>query len=136
MKKIFDRPTWVPTTEGMKQVTELVLPNTPKVFGKPKNFDRAMQRLKATGKLSLEDFNNTAEIGAFIDFYNQMNTEQKRKRGDEDIHEISKYLVKTMTQSSILINKPRVIKQDDLLKPAPKIEEKPVQDIVDDKKKG
>lgn len=106
MKKKLDKPIWVPGHDGPRQITEFVMPNAPKVFNKPPNFDRALKRLKETGSISLDDFSNTAEIGAFIDFYNQNVVEKKQKETNEHIHEISKFLLKTMISKTFILGDP------------------------------
>lgn len=134
MRKKLDKPIWIPGHDGPRQITEFVMPDGPKIFGKPKNFEKALQRMKATGQISLDDFNNTAEIGAFIDFYNQMNEQKMKARTDEHIHDISLSLVKMMTRTMISMSdhgKPKVIKKKDL----PTVE-KPVDPVVDSPKKG
>lgn len=124
MRKKLDKPIWVPGHNGPKQITEFIMPDKPKVFGKPRNFEKALQRLKETGQMSIDDFNNTAEMGAFIDFYNQMNQDNRRKRLDEDITEISKFLVRSMTRTYIPLGTPKVIKKKD------------VEPVVDSPQKG
>ena len=120
----FDKPTFIPTTEGPKQVTQIIMPNKVKAISKPKNFEKALQRMKETGKIDPNDFNNAADIGAFIDFYNDGVRNKKKAHLDGEVTEISKLLVKLMTTKTFLPNKPKVIKQKD------------VQPVVDSPKKG
>jgi len=70
---------------------------------KPKNFDKALKRLKETGELSLDDFNNTQDIGAFLDFYNDTLQKDKEKDLNNDIVEISKLLAKMLTEKTIFM---------------------------------
>ena len=80
-----------------------------KAWGKPptitkmSGFDKAKQRLDETGKLSLEDFNNAAEIGAFIDWYNQRLKDKKEAESTRNIIEISKLLARLQTQKHIFL---------------------------------
>lgn len=69
---------------------------------KPRYFDKAKQRLEDTGQLSIEDFNNAAEIGAFIDWHNQAVIDEKEAKATRDIIEISKLLARINTEKIII----------------------------------
>ena len=83
-----------------------------KKFHELGNFKRAKQRLEETGKLDRNDFNSGQELGMFIDWYNKALEEAKRARGDNEIHEISKFLGRIVAKSpkSIFLGNKKVIK--------------------------
>ena len=73
------------------------------VISKPINFEKAKRRLKATGKLSMDDFRNTAELGAFIDWHNKTVTDKNEETATEHILWISKQLADMQTQKTFLL---------------------------------
>lgn len=62
-------------------------------------FDEIKKKLEATGKLDLNDFDNTQDIGLFLDWYNQGISDKKKKRGDDDISEITKALARSIIKN-------------------------------------
>lgn len=86
------------TEEGLKLAT-----GGP-VIRPPTNYDRAKRRLEETGSLSLDDFNSAADVGAFIDFYNETLRKSRDDYLKNEIIEISKYLAKIETSKSIVLS--------------------------------
>jgi hypothetical protein len=73
-----------------------------KEFFKPGNFDKIKKKLEATGKLDVEDFNSAKDLGMFIDWYNQLITNSKKSRAENEILEISKLLAKISGRKSFV----------------------------------
>ena len=68
------------------------------------NFKMVKEKLAATGKLDLEDFNNAEDVGLFLDWYNKGLQDKAEAAATRETLEISKLLVKLMTQKNIVIN--------------------------------
>lgn len=75
---------------------------TQTVISKPKNFDKAMARLKEKGNLDGHNFSSAAELGMFIDWYNDTVTKTSEKKASGEIVEITKFLIRTMTQKTFI----------------------------------
>lgn len=104
MSKItFDEPKKVPTLDGFKEVTEISLPKGHRKSKEPYNFKEKVKKVEALGKLQMEDFNSAEEAGMFIDWMNEMNRMEKQKRADNEIHEISKFLARTLGSKTFII---------------------------------
>lgn len=73
-------------------------------FYKPSNFEKKKKKLDETGNLDLQDFNNTKEIGQFLDWYNESNKTKRSERFENEVLEISKFLVKVQGRKTILVN--------------------------------
>jgi hypothetical protein len=93
----------VPTPRTRK--TAVHITKTP-ILTKPRNFEQALARLKATGKLDRNDFNSGAELGAFIDFYNSNIEKSRDKYANNEISEISKLLARISTRRVFVGKKP------------------------------
>lgn len=86
---------------------KIVLPTGNINLKPPADFKKKLQRLKETGTLDRNDFNNAKEIGQFLDFYNDTLKQDRNRRAKEDIIEISKLLVRLQTQKNILLDSPK-----------------------------
>lgn len=95
------RPTRVPTSEGLKEVNQIMVPGTDFKPMKPAKFDEINKKFDETGKIDMQDFNNASEIGAFIDWRNEMLKNEHEKKGNKEIHEITKFVVRTMYEKYI-----------------------------------
>ena len=67
-----------------------------KKFTDKGKFNEIKRKFEELGKLDLYDFNNTADLGAFLDWYNLSISSSKEKSFNNDVLEISKYLVRSM----------------------------------------
>lgn len=72
------------------------------------NFDKIKEKFDATGKLELEDFNNAADIGLFLDWYNKTIKDSAEKRATEEIIEISKFLARTQGRKTFIMDSKKV----------------------------
>ena len=102
-RELYKPPSPVDSVAAPRTKEQFKFPTKIPVIREPRNFKRAMARLNETGKLSLEDFNNAAEIGAFIDFHNNTVRKKKDEWANNEIVEIAKFLERTMRQKSFVI---------------------------------
>jgi len=79
----------------------------PPTIRKPKNFEKALQRLNETGKLSLDDFSSAADIGAFIDWCNETKRKSEEKYYHNEILEVSKLLARIQARKMIVMQEPK-----------------------------
>ena len=71
--------------------------------GKPvKSHEYIAKKMKALNRLDIEDFNNVADIGLFLDHQNNMVKRKQEEEGDAEIHEISKFLARMVSRKSFL----------------------------------
>ena len=100
-KELISVPTPVDSVAAPRTKEQFKFPTEAKKIKAPKNFNKAMQRLQDTGSLSLEDFDSAADVGAFIDFYNESMIKGREDHYNNEILEISKFLAKVETQKNI-----------------------------------
>lgn len=74
-----------------------------KNFISKSNFELAKKKLEETGKLDLEFFNNTEDVGLFIDWYNKGVKDSKEAAFTREVLEISKFLVRTVGRKTFII---------------------------------
>ena len=107
MSKMYTLPSPSGSVLAPRDKKDIVLAGPGPKITKPRNFEQNLQRVKDTGVLRSEDFNSGAELGAFIDFYNSTVKSKKDAYFGNEVLEISKFLVRMMTTTSVVINKPK-----------------------------
>ena len=78
-----------------------------KTFDPKFNFEEIKKKFDATGKLDLQDFDNAKDIGLFLDWYNKGIRDKEDTTATNEILEINKFLVKSMTRKIFLMKRPK-----------------------------
>ncbi len=68
------------------------------------DFNSKLEYIKANRKVSISKFNTVKEITNLIDFHNQLIESERNKRAEDDIHEISKFLVRMNGRKMFFLN--------------------------------
>ena len=63
----------------------------PKINLDNAKFKGLIKKFEALGHLDIEDFNTTAEMGAFLDFYNTVVQRAKQSEYDKQITDMNEY---------------------------------------------